>query len=204
MVLNLRRFAWLLCSLPFMWLLLGAFTVNLGANPVETLEHETGSWALNFLLGSLAITPLRNLTGRHELAPLRRTLGLFGFSYAALHFSIYLFLDRSLLWSEILKDLTKRPYVMLGMAALVVLLVLACTSPKRMVRKLGARRWKLIHRLAYVASTLAVVHYLWLKWDKNLLQDPLIYAAVLALLLGYRLATRLRRVAQTSSLTNSA
>ncbi|WP_288106351.1 protein-methionine-sulfoxide reductase heme-binding subunit MsrQ [Limnobacter sp.] len=203
MVLNVRRLAWLLCSLPFFWLLLGAFTVNLGANPVETLEHETGSWALNFLLASLAVTPLRTLTGRHELAPLRRTLGLFGFSYAVLHFSIYLFLDRSLLWSEILKDLTKRPYVMLGMATLLTLLVLACTSPKRMVRRLGAQRWKVIHRLAYLAAPLAVGHYLWLKWDKNLLEDPMIYAAVLASLLGYRIVARLRRSASRSALDSA-
>ncbi|HEY1059194.1 MAG TPA: protein-methionine-sulfoxide reductase heme-binding subunit MsrQ [Limnobacter sp.] len=183
----LRRMAWVLASLPLVGLVAKALAIELGANPVETLEHETGSWALILLLCSLAVTPVRHLTGWGFIAPLRRTLGLFGFAYAALHVLIYAVLDRSLLWSELLADLVKRPYVMLGMAAFVLLLVLACTSTKTMVKRLGAGRWKAVHRAVYLAVPLAVLHFTWLKLDKNLLARPLGYAAVLGVLLGLRL-----------------
>ncbi|NJM32687.1 MAG: sulfoxide reductase heme-binding subunit YedZ [Limnobacter sp.] len=182
----LRKLAWLLCSLPLVYLVVQAARVQLGANPVETLEHETGSWALILFLCSLAITPVRRVTGRNELAPLRRTFGLFGFFYAALHFFVYLLLDRSLLWSEIVVDFTKRPYVMLGMAALVLFATLAATSPKRVVKALGAKRWKRVHQLVYLAVPLAVAHFMWTKWDKNLLERPLVYAAVVLALLAWR------------------
>ncbi|MCQ8895317.1 sulfoxide reductase heme-binding subunit YedZ [Limnobacter humi] len=184
---TLRRLVWVLVSLPLAWLMAKALAIELGANPVETLEHETGSWALILLLASLAVTPLRQWTGWGFVAPLRRTLGLFGFAYAALHVLIYAVLDRSLLWSELLADLVKRPYVMLGMAAFTLLLVLACTSPRRVVKRLGAARWKVLHRAVYLAVPLAVLHFTWLKMDKNLLARPLSYAAVLGVLLGLRL-----------------
>lgn len=188
----LRKAAWFVCSLPLGWLVYLTFSLNLGANPVETLEHETGAWALIFLLCCLAITPLRLLTGRNEIARLRRTFGLFAFAYAVLHVFVYLVLDRSLLVSELILDLTKRPYVMLGVAAFFALLILAATSPKRVVKKLGAANWKNIHKLVYVAATLAVAHFLWLKWDKNLLERPLVYAAVLAVLLMFRVLWAIR------------
>ncbi|HEX4843255.1 MAG TPA: protein-methionine-sulfoxide reductase heme-binding subunit MsrQ [Limnobacter sp.] len=184
---RLKHLAWVLCALPMVWLTVQAFTLNLGANPVETLEHETGSWALVLLLCSLAVTPVRRLTGWNALAPLRRTLGLFAFSYACVHVLVYAVLDRSLLWSELVLDLTKRPYVMLGAAAFMGLLVLAVTSPKRVVKKLGAVTWKRVHMLVYAAAALAVAHFTWLKWDKNLLDRPATYAVVLAVLLTWRI-----------------
>ncbi|HEX4918312.1 MAG TPA: protein-methionine-sulfoxide reductase heme-binding subunit MsrQ [Limnobacter sp.] len=184
---RLRHLAWALCALPMVWLTVQAFTLNLGANPVETLEHETGGWALVLLLFSLGVTPVRRLTGWNALAPLRRTLGLFAFSYACVHVLVYALLDRSLLWSELVLDLTKRPYVMLGAAAFMGLLVLAVTSPKRVVKKLGATAWRRMHMLVYAVATLAVAHFTWLKWDKNLLDRPAMYAAVLAVLLAWRI-----------------
>lgn len=196
--LVLRRLAWVACSVPFVVLLVNVFTVNLGANPVETVERETGSWALIFLLCSLAITPLRTVTGHNEIAMLRRTFGLFAFTYALVHFCAYLFLDRSLLFSEIVLDLTKRPYVMLGAAALTGLFVLALTSPRRVVKRMGAVRWKKVHKLVYLVAVLAVAHFLWLKWDKNLLEKPLVYAAVLCVLLGFRVFHAFRGKARQS------
>ncbi|HEX4878332.1 MAG TPA: protein-methionine-sulfoxide reductase heme-binding subunit MsrQ [Limnobacter sp.] len=170
-----------------LWLIVQAFTLKLGANPVETLEHETGSWALVLLLCSLAVTPVRRLTGWNVLAPLRRTFGLFAFAYACVHVMVYAVLDRSLLWSELVLDLTKRPYVMLGVAAFTGLLVLACTSPKGVVKRLGAVTWRRLHTLVYVVAALAMGHFAWLKWDKNLLDRPAMYAAVLAALLAWRI-----------------
>ncbi|WP_370262826.1 sulfite oxidase heme-binding subunit YedZ [Limnobacter sp.] len=184
---RLRQLAWLACALPAVYLTQQALTLSLGANPVEKLEHETGSWALLLLLCCLAVTPLRQLTGWNTLAPLRRTFGLFAFAYACVHVLVYAVLDRSLLWSELLLDLTKRPYVMLGAAAFLALAVLAATSPKVMVKKLGASAWKRLHTLVYAAGVLAVAHFAWLKWDKNLLDRPAMYGAVLALLLAWRL-----------------
>ena len=194
----LRRLAWVACSLPLLLLVYRALTLKLGGNPVEALEHELGSWALIFLLCSLSITPLRQWFKRPELAVLRRTFGLFAFSYALLHVLVYAVLDRGLLVSELLTDLSKRPYVMLGAAAFVLLALLAATSPKRVVRALGAARWKTIHLAVYVAASLAVAHFMWLKWDKNLLDRPLMYLAVLVLLLAVRLPV-VQRLYKSSS-----
>lgn len=182
----LRRAAWVLCSVPLALLISRALTESLGANPVETLERELGIWALIFLMCSLSVTPLRVATGRTELAPLRRTLGLAGFWYAALHVLVYAVLDRVLLWSEVLLDLTKRPYVMLGAVAFTALLVLAVTSPKAVVRRLGGARWKRVHLLAYCAAPLAATHFLWLKLDKNLWERPALYGAGVLVILAAR------------------
>lgn len=189
---RLRYAVHLLCLLPLAALVYGTFTLQLGANPVETLEHETGLWALILLLACLAVTPLRQLSGLGLLGPLRRTLGLWAFAYAVMHLLIYLLLDRALLLSEIVTDLTERPYIMLGAGALLLLTVLAATSPKSVVRRLGGLRWRRIHRAIYLAAPLAVLHFLWLKADKNALQEPLLYAGVLAVLLGWRLAQGIR------------
>ncbi len=158
---------------------------ELGANPVEALLHHFGEWSLRLMLATLAITPLRRLTGWSQAVRLRRMLGLFAFFYAALHLATYVVLDRSLLVEEILEDLTERPYIMVGFAAFVLLVPLAATSTNAMIRRLGGRRWRLLHRLAYAAAAAGVVHFWWLV--KADVREPLVHAAILALLLALRL-----------------
>ncbi len=165
-------------------------TDGLGAEPIERVTHVTGGWTLRFLLISLAVTPFRRLFGWRWLAPLRRTFGLIAFSYACLHYATYIGLEHFFDWERILEDVLERRYVTAGFAALLCLVPLAATSTRAMMRRLG-RRWKILHRLAYLAGVLGVVHFLWLV--KADLLEPLLYAAVLALLLGVRLWLRLKR-----------
>jgi len=166
-----------------------AYIGDLGVNPIDTLTRFTGSWALIFLLISLAITPLRRLTGWNDLVKLRRMFGLFAFCYAALHFSIYIGLDHFFDFTAIGKDIVKRPYVTAGFTAFMILLPLALTSSAAMIRRLG-KRWQKLHRLVYVAAFAAVIHFYWLV--KADIRRPAQYGAVLALLLGYRLFVMLR------------
>jgi methionine sulfoxide reductase heme-binding subunit len=177
----------LVCLIPLAELGARIATDTLGANPVEAVLHFTGLWALRLLLATLAVTPLRRLTGWAWLIRLRRMLGLFAFFYAVLHFAVYLVLDRELAFGEIVTDLTKRPYIIVGFAALVLLVPLAVTSTRGWVRRLG-RRWQTLHRLVYVIAILAVLHFCWLV--KADLYEPLIYGAVLAVLLAARLPFR--------------
>lgn len=173
--------------MPLVLLGLGAFELagqSLGADPVETLLRELGWWAVTLLVAGLAVTPLRHWLKQAPLLRLRRPVGLWGFTYAVLHFTVYLMLDRQLAWAEILQDLSKRPYIMVGLAAVLLLLPLAATSTARAMRQLG-RRWQKLHRLAYVAAALGVLHFL-LQVKKDL-TEPLVYATVLAALLGWRL-----------------
>jgi sulfoxide reductase heme-binding subunit YedZ len=168
---------------PLAALAVGALRGGLGANPVETVTHVTGEWTLRLLLATLAVTPLRRLLGRPGLAPWRRTLGLLAFTYASLHFSTYLALDLTFDFGALAEDVAKRPYITVGFTAFCLLVPLAATSTRAMVRRLG-RRWATLHRLVYVAAILGVVHFLWLvKADRR---EPLVYAAVLALLLSLR------------------
>lgn len=191
-----RRHRWLepsvflLGLLPAVVLLLDALSGGLGANPVEAITHRTGDWALRFLLITLAVTPLRQLTGWTWPGPLRRMLGLYAFFYATLHFLTYLVLDQFFDLTAIVEDIAKRPYITVGFTAFVLLIPLAVTSTNAMVRRLGGKRWKRLHRLVYLIGILGVVHYLWLV--KADLREPLIYAAVLAVLLGARLVGRVR------------
>jgi len=166
---------------------LGWFGQDLGADPVARLLHTCGKTALNFLLLTLAVTPARRLTGWTDLVRLRRMLGLFAFFYALVHFIVYLALDRQLDYHGVLQDLLKRPYITLGFAALVMLIPLAVTSTNRAMRRLG-RRWQKLHRLIYPIAILGVWHYWWqVKKD---IRQPLLYAGMLAVLLGYRLLVR--------------
>jgi sulfoxide reductase heme-binding subunit YedZ len=179
---------------PFGLLVAGAFGVagvSLGANPVEALIHRSGKWGLNFLLITLAVTPLRRLTGWNWLIRFRRMLGLFAFFYAVVHFTVYAVIDQRLALGVIVEDILERPYITVGMTALLMLIPLAATSTKGMVRRLG-RRWQRLHRLIYVIAPLGVWHYYW--QEKQDVLEPLIYAAVLAFLLGYRIAYRRRRL----------
>lgn len=157
---------------------------RLGVNPIEEVLHETGIWALRWLVLSLAITPARRLTGWNGLIRFRRMVGLFAFFYAALHVAGYVVLDLFFDWTAILEDLAKRPYITAGFASFVTMLPLAVTSTAGWVRRLGGRAWQRLHRLAYASAVAAVVHYWWLvKADTS---RPMRYAAILAVLLGVR------------------
>jgi len=171
------------CLAPCGLLVWDAVSGSLGPNPVEALLHGTGDWALRLLLVTLAMTPLRRLTGQVWPIRLRRMLGLFAFFYVALHLTVYLWLDRELAWSTIVDDVIKRPYISVGFAAFLMLIPLALTSTRGWMRRLG-RRWTQLHRAVYVIAVLGVVHYLWLV--KADLREPLIYASVLTILLAFR------------------
>jgi sulfoxide reductase heme-binding subunit YedZ len=172
---------WMLALTPALVLLARALGNRLGANPVEELTLELGQWALRFLLLTLAATPLRRLTGWSALLRHRRLLGLMAASYALLHLLTYAVLDQGLLWSQIVGDILKRPFITAGMAAFVLLLPLAATSFDAAIRRVGARRWQALHRLVYAASALALLHFWWkVKADTA---EPAIHLAVFALLL---------------------
>ena len=206
MISWLKPLVFLLCLIPFGQLAYNAYTGDLGVNPIETITRFTGSWALIFLLGSLAVTPLRRLTRWNELIKFRRMLGLFAFSYALAHFSTYLVLDLFFDWAAIGKDILKRPYVTAGFTAFVLMIPLAITSTAAMIRRLG-KRWQQLHRLVYLAAIGGVIHFYWLV--KADIRRPAQYGAVLALLLGYRLVVKLRpriaaRLAGNASLVRPA
>lgn len=179
-----------LALLPFARLLTGVLLQRLGAHPIETIARSTGTWTLVFLLITLTVTPLRKLTGWNWLLRLRRMLGLFAFFYACLHFTTYLWLDQLFDGRGIVKDIAKRPFIMVGFTAFLLLIPLAATSTNAMARRLGAARWLALHRLVYPVAILGVVHYWW-QVEKDVTQ-PAIYAAVLAVLLGYRAAVAAR------------
>ncbi|MBN8888110.1 MAG: sulfoxide reductase heme-binding subunit YedZ [Rudaea sp.] len=174
----------LLCLVPLV--LLGSDTLRnaLGPDPVAQLEHATGLWALRLLLATLAVTPLRRLTGWHKLVRYRRMLGLFAFFYASVHLAVYLFVDLGGYWADIFAQIAKKPYVTVGFLAWLLLIPLAFTSTQKMMRRLG-RRWQTLHRLVYATALLACLHFLWLvKADKR---EPLIYFAAFAVLMLWRL-----------------
>lgn len=173
------------CLLPLARLGWKAYTGNLGANPIEVITHSTGDWILIFLMVTLAITPLRKLTGQLWLIRFRRMFGLFAFFYASLHFLTYIWLDKFFNLHEMLADIAKRRFITMGLTGFLLLIPLAITSTSGWIRRLGGRRWNLLHRLIYVSATAGVIHYLWLV--KADIRKPLQYAAILSLLLGYRI-----------------
>jgi sulfoxide reductase heme-binding subunit YedZ len=174
---------------PFLWLVTRALTDRLSVNPIEDITLTTGIWALRFLLISLAITPLRRLTGWNRLVQYRRMLGLFAFFYASLHLLTYIVLDQFFAFEFIVADIAKRPYITAGTAAFLLLVPLAVTSTKGWIRRLG-RRWQTVHRLVYVSAAAACLHFLWKV--KVAIGEPVYYALILAGLLGFRLLWRLR------------
>jgi methionine sulfoxide reductase heme-binding subunit len=168
------------------WQFWDVYTSNsdaLGADPVAEIEHRLGLWALRFLMLTLAVTPLRQLTGQPVLVQFRRMLGLYTFAYACLHFSAYLVLDLRGYWTQIFDDIAKRPYITVGFTAWLLLLPLAITSTKGWIKRLG-RNWVRLHKLVYAVGVLAVLHFWWLV--KSDIREPLLYAAILAALLGWR------------------
>jgi sulfoxide reductase heme-binding subunit YedZ len=173
-----------LCLLPFMLLVLNALDNNLGTNPVETLTHETGQWALRLLLITLTVTPLRRITGAHWLIKLRRMLGLFAFFYAVLHFITYIWLDQYFDWQGILIDIPKRPFITIGFISFILLIPLAVTSTNAMQRRLK-KKWLLLHKLIYIIPVLVIIHFIWsLKADYS---EPLFYALIFSALMLSRL-----------------
>jgi sulfoxide reductase heme-binding subunit YedZ len=179
------------CLVPVAWLGYGALTGGLGANPIDAVTDETGTWTLRLLLATLAITPLRRLTGWNDLIKVRRMLGLFAFFYGTLHVSTYVVLDQFFDPASILGDIAKRPFITAGFVGFVLMVPLAVTSTAGWIRRLGGRRWQRLHRLAYVSAAAGVVHYYWLV--KADVSRPLRYAAVLAVLLGARAVWAWRR-----------
>jgi methionine sulfoxide reductase heme-binding subunit len=186
---------------PFGLMAYGAATGGLGANPIEAITHGTGDWTLRFLLLTLAMTPLRVVTGWNLFARFRRMLGLFAFFYGCLHLVTYVWLDKFFSWPDIVRDIAKRPFITAGFTAFVILVPLALTSTAGMIRRLGGRNWNRLHRLVYVSAIAAVVHYWWLV--KADVSRPLRYAAVLALLLAVRLLVAYRRSGRTAKLPRS-
>ncbi|WP_430419750.1 sulfite oxidase heme-binding subunit YedZ [Methylibium petroleiphilum] len=178
--------------LPFAWLLYGALANTLGANPAEALIRATGDWTLRFLCLTLAVTPLRQWTGQPALLRFRRMLGLFTFFYGVLHFLCYAWLDMGFDLAEITRDIPKRPFALVGFAALLLMAPLAATSFNRAIRALGAKRWQALHRLVYAVALLAILHFFWMRSAKHNYAEVAVYAAILAVLLGWRLVAHLR------------
>ena len=173
----------LVCLIPVALLGLSAYQGSLGANPLEVITHTTGDWTIRFLLITLAVTPLRQLAQQYWLIQFRRMLGLFAFFYGTLHLTTYLWFDKFFVWHDIWADVSKRKFITVGFLAFVLMIPLAATSTKGIIRRLG-KRWAQLHRLIYVSAIAGVIHYLWLvKADKS---KPLFYGGLLMVLLGYR------------------
>jgi sulfoxide reductase heme-binding subunit YedZ len=188
-LLGLRAGVFLLSLLPLartVWL---GIDGRLGANPIETITRASGDWTLYFLCFTLAVTPLRRLTGQTWLLKLRRMLGLFCFFYASLHFVCFLWFDHFFDLAEMWKDVKKRPFITVGFSAFVLLIPLAATSTHAMQRRLG-RRWAQLHRLVYGIALLALVHFWWMRAGKNNFGEPIVFAAIIAVLLGLRVLFR--------------
>ena len=179
--------------LPLAWLILQTLQDQLGANPAEALIRSTGDWTLRALCLVLAVTPLRHLLGWPELLRFRRMLGLLVFGYACLHLLGYAWFDMGFDLNDTAQDIAKRPFILLGFSAFVVLLALAATSFNRSVRWLGGRRWQLLHRGVYAVALLAVLHFWWMRAGKQDFDEVLVYAGILAALLGWRLVRRVRQ-----------
>lgn len=177
---------WLLALVLFLLLAVLGATDQYGANPLEFVTRSTGTWTLVLLCCTLAVTPLRRLTGMNWLIRIRRMLGLYTFFYGTLHFLIWLLIDRGLDPVSMVKDIVKRPFITVGFAAFVLMIPLAATSTNAMVRRLGGKRWQWLHRLVYVTGALGILHYWWHKAGKHDFAEVSIYAAVMAVLLGLR------------------
>jgi sulfoxide reductase heme-binding subunit YedZ len=190
-----KPMVFVLALLPAAQLLHGAVGGSLGPNPAEALSRGTGDWTLRLLCLTLAVTPLRQWTGWYALARLRRTLGLFAFGYGVLHFLCYAWFDMGLDPAAIVRDVPKRPFVLVGALALGLMLPLAATSFDRAIRALGAARWQRLHRAVYAIAVLAILHFFWMRAGKNDFAEVAVYAAIVAALLGWRAWRRWRPAA---------
>jgi sulfoxide reductase heme-binding subunit YedZ len=181
-----KPLVFVLCLLPFAWLAWGAFTDALGANPAEYLIRSTGDWTLRFICIVLAVTPLRVMTKTNALARFRRMLGLFAYFYVVIHLLSYSLFDMGFDIPEIAKDIAKRPFILVGFTAFVLLTPLAATSFNRAIKALGAKRWQTLHKLVYVIAGLGLLHFFWMRAGKNNFAEVFVYAAIIAALLGWR------------------
>jgi sulfoxide reductase heme-binding subunit YedZ len=188
---------WMLCLTPAGLLIWRAFTGGLGANPIEFITLRTGFWTLVLIMVTLAVTPVRRVTGWHRIIQFRRMLGLFAFFYATLHFLTYVTLDLFFDFSAIAADIVKRPYITVGFTAFLLLVPRALTSTKGSIRRLG-RNWLRLHRLLYVTAALAVLHFYWKKSAKSDIGEPLMFAGILAALLLFRVIYVLRKRARSA------
>ncbi len=177
---------WLLCAVPFAGLMVGLATDKLGANPAEKLIRETGEWTLRWLWLTLAVSPLREVASLPAVLRYRRALGVTAFVYAVLHFLAYAWLDKGLVLDDIIKDVYKRNFILVGVAALLLMTPLALTSFNASIRKLGGKRWQALHKLVYAVALLGLLHFYWKKAAKNDVGEVMVYAVILAVLLGWR------------------
>jgi methionine sulfoxide reductase heme-binding subunit len=192
-----KPLVFVLSLLPFAWLLFGAITDNLGANPAEYLERATGDWTLRFLCLTLAVTPLRVMANLPTLARFRRMLGLFTYFYVVLHLLCYSWFDQGFDLAEIGKDIAKRPFILVGFAGFLLLTPLAATSFNRAVKAMGAKRWQALHRIVYAIAPLAILHFFWMRAAKNNFGEVAVYAVILGALLGWRVWHRRRSTPAT-------
>ena len=182
-----------ICLLPFAWLVYRAFANQLGANPAEALIRATGDWTLRFLCIVLAVTPLKVISNTPILLRFRRMLGLFVYFYVLIHLLSYSWFDMGFDVADIVKDIIKRPFILVGFSAFLLLTPLAATSFNAAIRKLGAKRWQLLHKLVYVISGLGLLHFFWMRAGKNDFAEVFVYAAIIALLLGWRVQQFIRK-----------
>lgn len=188
-----KPLVFVLCLLPLVWLVVAAATNQLGANPAEALIRATGDWTLRALCLVLAVTPLRVLTATPQLAQFRRMLGLFVFFYGVLHLLSYAWFDMGCDLADILRDIAKRPFILVGSLALLLLALLAGTSFNRAIKALGGKRWQALHRTVYAVAGLGILHFFWMRAGKNDFAEVALYAAILAVLLGWRVWHRWHR-----------
>ncbi|CAN5357359.1 protein-methionine-sulfoxide reductase heme-binding subunit MsrQ [soil metagenome] len=188
-----KPLVFVLCLLPFAWLVYGAFTDGLGANPAEYLIRSAGDWTLRFICIVLAVTPLRVMTKLNGLARYRRMLGLFAYFYVVVHLLAYSWFDMGFDIPEIAKDIAKRPFILVGFAAFVLLTPLAATSFNRAIKAMGPKRWQLLHKLVYLIAGLGLLHFFWLRAGKNNFAEVSVYAAIIAALLLWRVWNFVRR-----------
>ncbi len=197
-MLKIKRLVWIVALLPVPWLLVQFFDGGLGVNPIQALTRILGDWALRFLLLTLAVTPLRMLTGWGRIAGLRRTFGLIAFTYACLHILSYVGLDQLFDWDILIKDVLKRRFITIGMVAFVLLIPLAITSANSMIKRLGAARWKVLHRIVYVIAPLVIVHF-WMMIRAGYDRSTLYGLAAGALLIMRMVRVTMRQVGDNSS-----
>ncbi|MFA9285912.1 sulfite oxidase heme-binding subunit YedZ [Comamonas sp. SY3] len=189
----------LLCLVPAAWLFYLAATDGLGANPAEALLRSLGDWAIRFICFALAVTPLRQWLRWNALAAYRRMLGLYAFFYASLHWLAYVVFDMGVDWSAIVDDLVKRPFILIGTLAWLILLALAVTSVPRIIRRMGGKRWQMLHRAVYGAAALAVLHFWWMRAGKNNFAEVWLYGLILAGLLAARWVFQKRKQMQAAA-----
>jgi methionine sulfoxide reductase heme-binding subunit len=188
-----KPLVFLICLIPFAWLVFRVITQDLGANPQEALIRATGDWTLRFLCIVLAVTPLRTISNTPQLARFRRMLGLFVYFYVVIHLLSYSWFDMGFDVADIAKDIYKRPFILVGFAAFVLLTPLALTSFNRAIKTLGAKRWQLLHKLVYVIAGLGILHFFWMRSGKNDFNEVFVYAAILGVLLGWRVVQWLKK-----------